>query len=131
MRNSYFSNYHQQEDKIAFFTNHISTKKPFIYYKEDLKTAVLVINSFNIDITAFKSWLAVFFKEVNKKKIKHLVIDIRNNDGGYRANAIHLFSFITSSLFKQITSSFVASLEIPEKKYATRNYNEKEFLREL
>lgn len=129
-RNSYFSRYHKEEDKAAFFTKHISTKEPYVYYKEDHKTAVLVVNSFGVDIKAFKARLIKLFKEINKKKVKHLVVDIRNNDGGFRPNSVHLFSFITNKMFKQRVSSFVSSLEIPEKKYATRTYGEKEFLKD-
>ncbi|MDH7444173.1 S41 family peptidase [Aquimarina sp. 2201CG14-23] len=130
-RNSYFSRYHLQKDKVDFFSKHINTKEPFVYYKDYQKTAVLVVNSFGIDIRAFKSRLVQLFKEINKKKIKHLIIDVRNNDGGFRPNSVHLFSFITNTLFKQRTSAFVASLEIPERNYVSRTYaNEKEFLKD-
>ncbi|WP_299314621.1 S41 family peptidase [uncultured Aquimarina sp.] len=129
-RNSYFSKYHQEKDKVAFFSKHINTKEPFVYYKKDLKTAVLVVNSFGVDIRAFKSRLIKLFKEINKKKIKHLIIDIRNNDGGFRPNSVNLFSFITNKLYKQRTSAFVSSLEVPERKYVTRTYGEKEFLKD-
>ncbi|WP_027393889.1 S41 family peptidase [Aquimarina latercula] len=129
-RNSYFSKYHNATDKVAFFSKHVNTKEPFVYYRDDLKTAVLVANSFGVDIRAFKSRLTKLFKEIKKKKIKHLVIDIRNNDGGFRPNSVHLFSFITDKLYKQRTSSFVSSLEIPERTYVTRTYGEKEFLKD-
>ncbi|WP_299899213.1 S41 family peptidase [uncultured Aquimarina sp.] len=129
-RSSYFSNYHDAKDKVAFFSKHINNKEPFVYYKKDLKTAVLVVNSFGVDISAFKSRLIKLFKEINKKKIKHLIIDIRQNDGGFRPNSVHLFSLVTNKLFKQRTSTFVSSLEIPEKSYATRTFGEKEFLKD-
>ena len=129
-RNSYFAKYHQEKDKVAFFSKYINTKEPFVYYKKEHQTAVLVVNSFEIDITVFKSRLIQLFKQIDKKKVKHLVIDIRNNNGGYRPNSIHLFSFITDQLFKQRTKTFVSSIDIPEKQYSTRTYNEKEFLRD-
>ncbi len=129
-RNSYFSNYHQQKDKVAFFSRHINTKEPFVYYKENYKTAVLVVNSFGMDIRTFKARLTQLFKEINKKKIKHLVIDIRQNNGGFRPNSVHLFSFVTNKHFKQRNKAFVSSLKVPEKEYVTRVYNEKEFLRD-
>ncbi|GAA3509681.1 hypothetical protein GCM10022393_23030 [Aquimarina addita] len=129
-RNSYFAKYHSQKDGIDFFAEHINKKEPFIYYKHHLKTAVLVVNSFSGDINAFKSSLIRLFKEIRKNKIKHLVIDIRYNDGGYRPNAINLFSFVTDTIFKQRTSSFVSSLTIPEKEYSTRSYDEKQFLKD-
>ncbi|MHA7059825.1 S41 family peptidase [Aquimarina sp. M1] len=129
-RNSYFSTYHKEEDKVAFFSKHINTKEPFVYYRENFKTAILVANSFGVDIQAFKSRLVKLFKEIRKKKVKHLIIDIRNNDGGFRPNSVHLFSFLTNKLFKQRTSAFVSSLEIIEKQHATKTYGEKEFLRD-
>ncbi len=128
-RSSYFAKYHNQKNGFDFFDKHINNKAPFIYYKEDLSTAVLVVNSFGRDIRIFKSNLIKIFKEINKKKIRHLVIDIRQNDGGFRPNAIHLYSFIAKNIFKQITSQYVVSLSVPEKKHATRVFlNEKEFL---
>ncbi|MBW1297668.1 S41 family peptidase [Aquimarina litoralis] len=129
-RNSYFSNYHNATDKVAFFSKHINNKEPFVYYKEDLKTAILVVNSFGVDIRAFKSRLVQLFKEIKKKKMKHLIIDIRNNDGGFRPNSVHLYSYVSNKLFKQRTSAFVSSIEVPEKSHVTRTYGEKEFLKD-
>jgi len=128
-RNSYFSNFHNQKNDFDYFNNYIGNKAPFVYYKEELNTAVLVINSFGGDIRTFKSNLIKIFKEINKKQIHHLVIDVRNNDGGFRPNAIHLFSFITQKTFKQITSEYTVSLSVPERDHATRTFlNEKQFL---
>ncbi|MDY8138163.1 S41 family peptidase [Aquimarina sp. 2201CG5-10] len=128
-RNSYFAKYHNQKNGFEHFNKFIDNKSPFVYYKEDLKTAVLVVNSFGIDITTFKSNLVKIFKEINKKKIKHLIIDIRNNDGGFRPNSIHLYSFVAKTQFKQILDEFIISLSVPEREYVTRTFlNEKEFL---
>ena len=130
-RNSYFANYHQQENGFDFFNSFIGNKTPFVYYKDNIETAVLVVNSFGGDIRIFQSNLTKIFKEINKKKIKHLVIDVRQNDGGFRANAIHLYSFITNNIFKQIKNRYVASLSVPERKYVTRTFlNEKQFLKD-
>ncbi|AXT58848.1 hypothetical protein D1816_00280 [Aquimarina sp. AD10] len=128
-RNSYFAKYHQKKNNFDYFDKHINNKAPFVYYKDELNTAVLVINSFGGDISQFKSKLIKIFREINKKKIEHLVIDIRQNDGGYRPNSVHLYSFITKNPFKQIKSQSIISLSVPEKKYATRVFlNEKDFL---
>ncbi len=128
-RNSYFAKYHNQENGFDFFDKYIGNKTPFVYYKEHLSTAILTINSFSGDIRIFQSHLTKIFKEINDKKIRHLIIDIRQNDGGFRANAVHLFSFITQKMFKQVTSSYVTSLSIPEKKHISRTFlNERQFL---
>ncbi|WP_109299067.1 S41 family peptidase [Aquimarina sp. AU474] len=128
-RNSYFAKYHNQENGFDFFDKFIGNKTPFVYYKEYLGTAILTVNSFGGDIRIFQSHLTKIFKEINKRKIRHLIVDIRQNDGGFRANAVHLFSFLTQKNFKQTTSSYVTALSIPEKKHLSRSFlNEKEFL---
>ncbi len=128
-RNSYFAKYHKQENGFDFFNSYIGNKDPFVYYKEGLNTAILVVNSFGGDIRIFKSKLIKIFKEINKKKIRHLIVDVRNNDGGFRPNAVHLFSFITNNTFRQITSEYVATLTVPEREHVTRTFlNEKQFL---
>lgn len=130
-RNSYFATFHQKESNFDYFDEFINKKDPFVYYKDEINTAVLVVNSFGGDIRIFKSNLIKIFKEINKKKIPHLVIDVRRNEGGFRPNAIYLYSFITATIFRQRTSEFIASLTVPEKKYVTRTYfNEKEFLKD-
>ncbi len=128
-RHSYFAHFHNQKNGFDFFSKYIGNKAPFVYYNDELSTAVLVINSFGGDIRVFKSSLVKIFKEINEKKVRHLVVDIRNNDGGFRPNAVHLFSFITQRTFKQIISEYVVSLSIPEKDYVTRTFlNEKQSL---
>lgn len=130
-RNSYFAKFHQKENGFDFFDAFINKKDPFVYYKNEINTAVLVVNSFGGDIRIFKSKLIKIFQEIHKKKIHHLVIDVRHNEGGFRPNAVHLYSFITDTIFKQRTSEYVASLTIPEREYVTRTYfNEKEFLKD-
>ncbi|GGX27496.1 S41 family peptidase [Aquimarina muelleri] len=130
-RNSYFAKFHQKENGFDYFDAFINKKDPFVYYKNEINTAVLVVNSFGGDIRIFKSKLIKIFQEIHKKKINHLIIDVRRNEGGFRPNAIHLYSFITDSIFKQRTSEYIASLTVPEREYVTRTYfNEKEFLKD-
>ncbi len=128
-RNSYFARFHNQKNGFDFFGKYINNKEPFVYFKEELNTAVLVVNTFGIDIRKFKSKLVKIFKTLNEKEIKYLIIDIRNNDGGFRPNAVHLYSFIAKKPFKQIESQYVSSITVPEKEHVTRTFlNEKEFL---
>lgn len=119
-RNSYFSNYHQSKDKFNHFKTFIGQNEPFVYYLDSSKTAVLTVNSFGLEIIPFKSKLIELFKEINSKKVENLIIDVRQNEGGFRPNAINLFSFITQSSFKQRNSESVNTLNIPEKAFVTR-----------
>ncbi|WP_226294381.1 S41 family peptidase [Aquimarina algicola] len=129
-RYSYFAKFHGEQNNFKFYTHFIVNKSPFTLFKKELNTAVLVVNSFAGDTRVFKSHVEDIFKEIEQQKIQNLVIDIRNNKGGFRSNTISLYSHITNKPFKQITSEFVASLSIPEKKHAIRSFsNEKQVLK--
>ncbi len=128
-RNSYFAKYHNQENGMAFFEHYINPKMPFVYYKD--KTAILVVHSFGIEVTAFKSRLITLFKAIKKSRAKHLIVDIRHNDGRSRPNAVALYSFLAKTPFKEIKSASVSSLSIPERSYATHVVlDEERFLKE-
>lgn len=117
-RRSYFAAYHKHEDGILFFDQYIGKKAPFVHYKPELKTAILVVNTFSVDPKMFQNRISKIFKQLKHKKIKNLILDLRNNTGGYRANAIYLYSCLAQKPFKQRSSEFVASLSIPERKHA-------------
>ena len=126
-RNSYFSNYHNKPDKLEHFKNTISQKLPFVYFIDSINTAVLTANSFGVDPQEFKSKLIDIFKDIKKNKVKSLIIDIRQNDGGYRVNAIHLFTFITNQPFNQRTSESAVTSTLIEQKHVKNtmsDYNE-------
>lgn len=116
-RNSYFAAYHKQKDQTTYAKNTIGQKWPFVHFMDSVQTAVLTVNSFALDPKEFKSKLIAIFNDIEKKKADHLVIDVRQNNGGFRANAIHLFSFITEEPFKQRTSESVVTTALPEKEH--------------
>lgn len=100
-RQSYFSSYHKREDKIAFTSRMLGKMSPFVYFLDSVSTAVLTVNSFALDPKEFKSKLVELFKEIRKRSPKNLIIDVRQNAGGYRINAVHLYSFLTTEPFRQ------------------------------
>lgn len=114
-RNSHFASYHQETNRIAYFKNRIAEKWPFVYYIDSINTAVLTVNSFGLDPKEFKSKLIDLFKVIKKKKVENLIIDIRKNIGGYRVNAINLYSFLTIFPFKQRISESVITNKLPHK----------------
>ena len=116
-RNSHFASYHQDINRVTYFKNRIAEKWPFVYYIDSINTAVLTVNSFGLDPMEFKSKLIVLFKEIRKKKADNLIIDIRQNIGGYRINAINLYSFLTNTPFKQRISESVITNELPHKEH--------------
>jgi hypothetical protein len=75
--------------------------KDAVTFKIDtvLKTAVLTINSFNPDNykdgrKGFKVFLENSFKVISEQKIKHLIVDIRKNEGGEQGMEDHLLSYL-------------------------------------
>lgn len=116
-RNSHFAAYHQDTNRTDYFKNRIAEKWPFVYYIDSINTAVLTVNSFGLDPQEFKSKLIDLFKEIKKEKTENLIIDIRQNIGGYRINAINLYSFLTNSPFKQRISESIITKELPHKNY--------------
>lgn len=128
LRNSYFANYHFRKNNLDFYNEFIGNKLPYIYFKEQLSTAILVINSFEGESKSFKKRLVNLFQTIQKQKSKHLIIDIRRASFGSRANAIQLFSFLSRKNFKEQQNSFVNTLSVPEKEYATFNLSEEKEL---
>ena len=116
-RSSYFSAYHHNADKIEHSNNFVQQKLPFVYFIDSIKTAVLTVNSFSTEPQEFKSILIDIFKEIRSKKATSLIIDVRQNNGGYRANAITLFSFISDQPFKQRISESAITSTLIEASY--------------
>lgn len=116
-RNSYFSKYHKHKDRFEHFKNTISQKWPVVHFVDSLNTAILTVNSFGLDPKEFKSKLIEIFGEIKREKTESLIIDIRHNNGGYRANAIILFSFITDQPFKQRVSESTVTSRLIEQNY--------------
>ena len=68
-------------------------------------TAILTLNSFGLNgwkamTIDYKAFLADAFKKIRTRKIEHLIIDIRENNGGNDEMADELFSYLTQDDFK-------------------------------
>lgn len=117
-RNSYFSLYHKNENRAEHAKNTLGKKEPFVYFVDSLNTAVLTMNSFFLEAEEFQAGLKDIFKEIKRRKVEHLVIDVRQNEGGYPLNCIHAFSYIAPQPFKQRESSHVVTSTLPEKPFS-------------
>jgi len=101
----------------------LSEKGPHLYFIDSISTAVLTLNSFNLDVERFKIALVDIFKNIKRKKTKNLIIDIRQNEGGYPLNTIKAFSYIANKPFKQQASSYVTTDILPKKQYSQNLVN--------
>ncbi|MDF9797894.1 hypothetical protein OKW21_003157 [Catalinimonas alkaloidigena] len=116
-RTSHFSLYHNYTDKARYYQERINEKWPYLYAIDSINTLVLRVNSFGLNPKAFKSRLIALFKEIRKKRADNVIVDVRSNNGGYRINAIHLFSFLTDKPFQQRVSEYAITSSLPEEKY--------------
>ena len=68
-------------------------------------TAILTLNSFGLNgwkamTIDYKAFLADKFEKIRSRKIEHLIIDIRENNGGNDEMADELFSYLTQDDFQ-------------------------------
>lgn len=115
-RNSYFSIYHKSKNKSQFVKNTRGKKEPFLYFIDSLNTAILTINTFGLNQEQFQSNLKNLFKDIKRKNAKNLIIDIRQNEGGYPENANYTFSYIANETFIQPSSQHVITSSLPQSK---------------
>jgi len=125
IKSKYFESIGQQFVKRSSYLAHktIGQKEPFLYFIDSLNTAVLTINTFGIKQQQFSSNVKRLFKKIKQKKAKHLIIDIRQNDGGYPDNSNYTFSYIAKQSFIQPKSQHVKTSSLPEKKFSKEIVN--------
>lgn len=80
------------------------------------KVAILSIGSFMPrhmlrDGQRYKPFIRRSFRKMRREGAKHLVIDLRNNAGGYSNYGIYLYSWLADSSFR-----YFKSMELPTKK---------------
>jgi hypothetical protein len=87
-------------------------------YEDATKTGVLTVNTFALDeATAYKEF-SEFFKEVNRREYKQVVIDIRSNGGGNPAISALLYSFLAKAPFRNVYNYRTKTIEIAYPEYA-------------
>jgi hypothetical protein len=123
-RNSHFAAFHQNANRLEYFKTRVAEKWPFVYYIDSISTAVLTVHSFGLDPKAFKSKLIDIFKEIKKNKSENLIIDIRQNIGGYRINAINLYAFLTDEPFKQRIAESAITKVLPHSEHVIHTMSE-------
>ncbi len=85
------------------------------------------MNSFGVEPTQFKKELSRLFNIMDNEGYKHLIVDIRNNEGGFRENAIELFSYLTKNEFSQIKSRSIKTTDYPKPQYLINTFSDEDF----
>lgn len=94
--------------------------------KPEEKTAIIDFRYFN-DEEKFKSFLKESFTEIKAKKIKNLIIDIRQNGGGDSSLGDELLKYISNKPFKQFDKTIVKYSQLQKEFYDEKCKTEKQF----
>lgn len=87
-------------------------------------TATLTVNTFSTNSytggrQGFKEFLAKGFQNIAERKIKHLIIDVRKNEGGAQAMEDHLMSYLVDKEYPKYQYA-----EIPSFTYSFLDYTD-------
>lgn len=94
-------------------------------YDDANKTGVLTVNSFNLQEPYAYKEFSEFFKEVNKRQYKNVIIDIRNNGGGNPAISALLYSFLAPKAFRNEYNYRTKNIKLAFTEYAIDDYGRK------
>ena len=92
----------------------------YIYnnYFDDTQTGLLTVNTFALnEADAYKEF-SEFFREVNKRKYKQVIIDIRSNGGGNPAISALLYSFLVDAPFRNVYNYRTRTIDLAYPEYA-------------
>ena len=107
---------------------------PFYLNLVNPKVAVLTIDKFYVNETfdekVYTSFLDSCFNELKIKRVKNLIIDLRQNPGGYGTWGAWLYAYLTNRPFKYYAEAVVTTDEnLPFLKYT--DWKESEYLEYL
>ncbi|NIG55431.1 S41 family peptidase [Chitinophaga sp. Cy-1792] len=87
-------------------------------YYDDTKTGLLTVNTFGINESDAYKEFSEFFRELNNRKYKQVIIDVRSNGGGNPAISALLYSFLTDKPFRNVYNYRTHTIDIAMPEYA-------------
>lgn len=133
---------------VALYESRYSLKrkaKKFRYQSLDETTGLLTVNTFEFGINKkskqkYKDFLRDTFAALGGEAGKqHLIVDMRENEGGYPKNEMLLASYLARKPFREMKDAKVVTVSIPAKEHLDRKefppsiirYVEKHLVREF
>ena len=77
------------------------------FYKPSIRTAK----------QSYKSFFKTVFQQIEKEKLAHLIIDIRDNGGGWPEVVNELFSYLINAPYTNKTEAYTITKNLPNQKY--------------
>lgn len=84
---------------IPGLNNKPSRQSVYVDFTNDSSTAVLTVNTFEMNTNKFNEIISAIFKTIKDKNIQQLIIDLRKNGGGNNDNVPQLLSFLATDTF--------------------------------
>lgn len=94
-------------------------------YQEQESTAILTVLTFMLQENAMYKELSDFFSEVKKRKISHVIIDIRSNGGGNPNMSALLYSFVALQPFDNVFNYRTKNIEMHDPENLLNGYGTK------
>lgn len=85
--------------QLTINSKQTSNVNPFHLTFPEAKVALIKIDVFASSEDQFKNFLSVSFKEIRDKNIKHLILDLRDNEGGIDPFGAWLYAWLTTNPF--------------------------------
>ncbi len=96
----------------------------YTYKNINATTGILTINSFSIgsnedseEHKQYAAFLDSVFVQINKSKIKNLIVDVRQNGGGTDPNDLISYSYLTQRNFTENKEAWISFKKIPYLRY--------------
>ncbi|CAM4390299.1 S41 family peptidase [Zobellia nedashkovskayae] len=92
-------------------------------YIDSLKTGLLTVKTFSMggpDTLSHKKYVKFLdsvFMVIKHKRTNQLIVDVRDNGGGYDPNDLLLYSYLTNRKFKENKKAFTIFQDIPFPEY--------------
>lgn len=109
--------------KARFIPAFVQKKDKYSFRYIDKQTGLLTVNTFAIGGTKkeghkkYAAFLDSVFTDVKTRKIKNLIVDVRENGGGNDPNDLLLYSYLTKRNFRENSSAFTLFNIVPKKNY--------------